>query len=196
MTTKTFGRKEQIELEFDEKNSEDIIEENFEDALEGDDLEENIFQGNAPDEELENIKSELEKCKDRLLRTTAEYDNFRKRTEKEKLKIYSHATANAVLNILPVADSLELAQKSLEGSTEEYKKGLSMVKAQLNEALKKLGVEAFGKVGDDFNPDLHNAVSHVNDEKNEKENVISEVFQKGYKLNDKVVRHAMVQVAN
>lgn len=146
--------------------------------------------------EMQTIKSELEDCKEKLLRTKAEYDNFRKRTEKEKLEIYSYAVSKTVLGILPIADSLELAEKSIEGGGEEYKKGLLMVKAQFNEALKKLGVEPFGEIGEEFNPDIHNAVSHIDDKKFDKENVISEVFQRGYMLKDKVIRHAMVQVAN
>lgn len=146
-------------------------------------------------EEYDKLKSEMESYKDRLLRTAAEYDNFRKRTEREKMMIYSNATSDAVNHILPVADSLELALKSIEGTAEEYQKGLKLVSNQLNSALTKIGVESFGEVGDEFNPDIHNAVSHVDDEK-EKENVISGVFQKGYKMGDKIIRHAMVQVAN
>lgn len=183
-------------MEFNEKDSEGVSEEVFEDDMEENGSESSEIEEDSDSENLVKIKNELDACKDRLLRTTAEYDNFRKRTEKEKLQIYSHATSNAVLSILPVADSLELAEKSIEGSSEEYKKGFSMVKAQFNEALKKLGVDSFGEVGEEFNPDLHNAVSHVDDKENEKENVISEVFQRGYKLQDKVIRHAMVQVAN
>lgn len=184
-------------MKLNEKDSKETVEENL-----GGDVEENYEESDNSDseklksEDLDKIKKELDVCKDRLLRTTAEYDNFRKRSEREKLQIYSHATSNAVLDMLPVADSLDLAEKSVEGSSAEYKKGLSMVKAQFSEALKKLGVESFGEVGEEFNPDLHNAVSHIEDEDSEKENLISEVFQKGYKLRDKVIRHAMVQVVN
>lgn len=147
------------------------------------------------EKEINRLKEELAACKDKFLRTAAEYDNFRKRTEKEKAAIYSDATVSALQSILPVADSLELASKSIEGAGEEYKRGINMVSTQFNSALQKLGVESFGEVGDEFDPNLHNAVSHIDDE-NEKENIISGVFQKGYKMRDKVIRHAMVQVTN
>lgn len=188
----------------DFNNENDNLEENIVDVEDEFTEEENDINSpedkikdlnNKTKEEIEKIKSELEAYKDRFLRTTAEYDNFRKRTEKEKLSTYMNATSKAILTILPVADSLELAEKACEGGSEEYKKGLSMVKSQFNESLKILGVEAFGKVGDKFNPDIHNAVSHINDE-NDEENIISEVFQKGYMLKDRVIRHAMVQVTN
>lgn len=181
-----------------EENLEDDTEEfNFEEDIDREDgTEENIDEKNSGLEEINRLEQEVREYKERLMRTAAEYDNFRKRTEKEKLQMYSNAMSKAILSILPAVDSLEMAEKSAEGGNESYKKGLSMVKAQFNEALKKLGVESFGEVGDDFNPDLHNAVSHIDDEKNEKENVVSEVFQKGYKLQDKVIRHAMVQVVN
>ena len=179
----------------DEKLEEDILEDTQEGYSSDENDSEDIAES-ADAEAAKKLKEELENYKERLLRTVAEYDNFRKRTEKEKLQTYSNATARAVLEMLPVADSLELAEKSAEGSSEEYKKGLKMVKTQFSEALKKLGVEPFGEIGEDFNPDLHNAVSHIDDKENDKENVISEVFQKGYKLQDKVIRHAMVQVAN
>lgn len=184
---------------FDDENLErETVEESKEVEPENQEEFENDIEEDTADmfQEVENLKNELEEYKDKLLRTKAEYDNFRKRSEREKLQIYSNATSKAVLNILPIADSLDLAEKAIEGSGEEYKKGLLMVKAQFNEALKKLGVEAFGEVGDEFDPELHNAVSHIDDNDNEKENFISEVFQKGYKLTDKVIRHAMVQVAN
>lgn len=174
-------------MEFDEKISETSLE---------DDLEESAVEENKYDEEILNLQNELAECREKFMRTAAEYDNFRKRTEKEKLQIYSSATSKAILSILPAIDSLEMAEKSAEGGSEDYKKGFLMVKAQFNEALKSLGVEPFGEVGDEFNPDLHNAVSHIKDEDNEGENLVSEVFQKGYKLQEKVIRHAMVQVTN
>ena len=145
--------------------------------------------------EIEKLKKDLSSKTDLLLRTAAEYENYRKRTEKEKASIYADATAFAVSAILPIADSLERAKQSLEGANEEYKKGLELIKNQLNESFKTLGVESFGEKGDKFNPDIHNAISHIeNDELDE--NVISEVFQKGYKITDKIVRYAMVQAAN
>ncbi len=146
-------------------------------------------------EALEKMEKELASQKDRLLRIAAEYENFRKRTEKEKASIYSDAISMAVGAILPIADSLENATKSLENLDENYKKGLNLIVNQFNESMKKLNVESFGDKGDTFNPDLHNAVAHIEDDKLE-ENVIAEVFQKGYKIGDRIVRYAMVQVAN
>lgn len=145
--------------------------------------------------ELDQMKEELKKQKDILLRTAAEYENFRKRTEREKRAIYADATADAVAAILPIADSLEYAVKAQDGATEEYQKGLELVNKQFQDALAKLGVTAIGKAGDEFDPNLHNAVAHVDDE-TVADNTIVEVFQKGYLLGEKVIRHAMVKVAN
>ena len=146
-------------------------------------------------EELEKLKEELQKQKDVLLRTVAEYDNYRKRTEREKRAIYNDATAAAVEALLPVADNVERAVAASQDAGEEFLKGLSMIANQLSASLQKLGVTAFGEAGEAFNPDMHNAVAHIDDESME-ENVIAEVFQKGYSIGDKVIRHAMVKVAN
>lgn len=163
--------------------STETLEENQEEAL----LKENA--------ELEKLKSELASQKDLFLRIAAEYDNYRKRTERDKLLIYNDATANAITTLLPVADSLEMANKSLKDVPAEYQKGLDMVMEQLKSSFKKLSVEAFGVAGDAFNPDIHNAISHVEDD-SVGENIIVEVYQKGYKIHDKIIRHAMVKVAN
>lgn len=144
---------------------------------------------------LEDLKKELESQKNNYLRLAAEYDNYRKRTTNEKAGIYSDATAKAVSEILTVADSLEMAIKAAENAPEEFKKGIELVAAQMQNALAKLNVEKFGEVGEEFNPELHNAVSKVEDE-SLGENVIAQVFQSGYKTGDKIIRHAMVQVAN
>lgn len=150
---------------------------------------------NQISDELEKLKQELTKQKDLLLRTAAEYENFRKRTEREKRAIYNDAIADAVAAILPIADSLEFAVKAQDGATEEYQKGLELVNKQFQEALGKLGVTAIGEAGEEFDPALHNAVAHVDDE-TVADNTIVEVFQKGYLLGEKVIRHAMVKVAN
>ena len=144
---------------------------------------------------LEDMKKELEAQKNNYLRLAAEYDNYRKRTTNEKASIYSDATAKAVSEILTVADSLEMALKAAENAPEEFKKGIELVAAQMQSALAKLNVEKFGEVGEEFNPELHNAVSKLEDE-SLGENVIAQVFQSGYKTGDKIIRHAMVQVAN
>lgn len=147
-------------------------------------------------EEIDKMKEEIEAQKDKFLRVAAEYDNYRKRTEKEKISIYSNALCSTVKEILPIADSIGRAIDSLpEGEDNEYKKGLNMINDQLNKALEKLGVESFGKVGDKFDPELHSAVLHIDNEEFG-ENEIASIFQKGYKTEDKVIRYAMVQVAN
>lgn len=146
-------------------------------------------------EKLKKTEEELKKQKEILLRTAAEYDNYRKRTEREKTTIYTDAEAETIAKILPVADNLERALSQEECSCEDLKKGVEMVNKQLIDALEKLGVTTMGKAGDEFDPEIHNAVSHIED-KNMGENTIAQVFQKGYKIGDKIIRHAMVQVAN
>ena len=131
---------------------------------------------------------------DAHLRLAAEYDNFRKRTIKEKEASYSNGKADAVAKMLPVYDNLE---RALNQPTEDaaYKKGVEMTMTELVKIFTGLGVEIFGEKGDQFDPNLHNAVMHIDDETME-ENTIAMVFQKGFKIGDKVVRFAMVQVAN
>ena len=131
---------------------------------------------------------------DAHLRLAAEYDNFRKRTIKEKEASYSNGKADAVAKMLPVYDNLE---RALNQPTEDaaYKKGVEMTMTELVKIFTGLGVEIFGEKGDQFDPNLHNAVMHIDDESVE-ENTIAMVFQKGFKIGDKVVRFAMVQVAN
>ena len=132
--------------------------------------------------------------RDAHLRIAAEYDNFRKRTVKEKDAAYGNGKADAVAKILPVYDNLE---RALNQPTEDtaYKKGVEMTMTELVKILNGLGVEIFGAVGETFDPNLHNAVMHTEDE-SLGENVLAQVFQKGFKIGDKVVRFAMVQVAN
>ena len=129
------------------------------------------------------------------LRLRAEYDNFRKRTANEKLSLYDDATAKAVAELLPVADSVTMALANLKDSSPEILKGIELISNQLAKSFEKLNVEAFGAVGDAFNPELHNAISKIDDE-NLGENTLAQIFQIGYKKGDKIIRHAMVQVAN
>ena len=131
---------------------------------------------------------------DSYLRLAADYDNFRKRTIKEKEQSYGNGKADAVEKILPVYDNLERALNQ-PTQDEAYKKGVEMTMTQLVGILNGLGVEIFGDVGDSFDPNLHNAVMHIEDE-NFGENTICQVFQKGFKIGEKIVRFAMVQVAN
>lgn len=132
--------------------------------------------------------------KDKYLRLLAEYDNFRKRSIKERLDASADATAKAALEIISVIDNFERAMAA-ECSDEGYKKGVEMIYGQFTEVIKKLGVEEIDALGKEFDPNLHNAVSQVEDE-NFGENTVSQVYQKGYKLGDKVIRCAMVVVAN
>ena len=132
--------------------------------------------------------------RDAHLRVAAEFDNFRKRTIKEKEASYGNGKADAVAKMLPIYDNLERALNQ-ETSDAAYKKGVEMTMTELLKIFTGLGVEVFGNVGDQFDPNLHNAVMHIENEELE-ENSISAVFQKGFKIGDKVVRFAMVQVAN
>ena len=131
---------------------------------------------------------------DSYLRLAADYDNFRKRTVKEKEASYGNGKADAVAKLLPVYDNLE---RALNQPTEDaaYKKGVELTMTELVKIFTGLGVEIFGEVGENFDPNLHNAVMHIENEELG-ENVISQVFQKGFKIGEKVVRFAMVQVAN
>lgn len=132
--------------------------------------------------------------KDKYLRLLAEYDNFRKRSVKERLDAFADATAKAALEVISVIDNFERAMAA-ECSDESYKKGVEMIYGQFTEVIKKLGVEEIEALGKEFDPNLHNAVSQVEDE-SFGENTVSQVYQKGYKLGDKVIRCAMVVVAN
>ena len=131
---------------------------------------------------------------DNYLRLAAEYDNYRKRTLKEKEASYANGKADAVAKLLPVYDNLE---RALNQPTEDeaYKKGVELTMQELVKIFSGLGVEVFGNPGDVFDPNLHNAVMHTESEEFP-ENTITQVFQKGFKLGDKIVRFAMVQVAN
>ena len=142
---------------------------------------------------LEAKDKEIAELNDRYMRMAAEYDNFRKRSAKEKDGIYSDAYADVLKAILPIIDNLERAV-GVEGA-EAVAKGLEMTLKGAAEALEKMGVEAFGAEGDAFDPNMHNAMMMVDDE-NHKEGEIVTVFQKGYKKGDKIIRYAMVTVAN
>lgn len=145
-------------------------------------------------EELEKLRKQMDEKEEQYLRLAAEYDNFRKRSQKEKEGIYQGAKSDAVAAFLPVYDNLERALKQ-ETADEAYKKGVEMTMTGLKEILSKLGVEEIPALGETFDPSLHNAVMHVEDE-SAGENTVVEVFQSGFKLGEKVIRFAMVKVAN
>lgn len=144
--------------------------------------------------ELDTVKEQLAKEHDGYLRLAAEYDNFRKRSQKEKDDLYTVIKAETVGKFLPVYDNLERALAQ-ETADEAYKKGVEMTMNQLVKVMEGLGVTSFGEIGEAFDPARHNAVMHV-EEEGLGENVIAEVFQKGFIIGEKVIRFAMVKVAN
>ena len=143
--------------------------------------------------EVEILTEKSNELADKLLRLTAEFDNFRKRTQKEKENLYKDAQAATIGAFLDVLDNLERA--ALAGDGDDLSKGVELVIAQFKSVLEKMGVSVIDPQGEAFNPDLHNAVSHIEDE-NVGENIVVNVFQKGYIMGDRVIRFAMVQVAN
>lgn len=160
--------------------------------------EEVVEETTAPAEEndeLASLQKALEEEQNRYLRLMAEYDNFRKRSAKEKDNIYTDAKADAFTSLLPVLDNFDRAFENAEASLEDFRKGVEMTRGQLLTIFENAGVEAFGAAGDAFDPNLHNAVSHIEDPE-QGDNVLAQVYQKGYKIGDKVLRHAMVVVAN
>ena len=148
----------------------------------------------TPAEPQEDYKAKYEHEHDAHLRLAAEYDNVRKRSQKEKDASYTNGKASTLEKLLPVYDNLE---RAVNQPTEDlaFKKGVEMTMTQLVKIFTDLGVEIYGEVGEVFDPNLHNAVMHIDSEELE-ENTISQVFQKGFKIGEKVVRFAMVQVAN
>ena len=142
---------------------------------------------------VEELEAELAAAKDTHLRLAAEYDNFRKRTQKEREGIYTDAYGEALAALFPVVDNLERAAQYTDG--ENVAKGVLLTLKGVQDTFTKLGVTEINPVGEAFDPNLHNAVMHLDDEAYE-ENTIVQVFQKGFKLGDKVIRFAMVQVAN
>lgn len=151
------------------------------------DLNDNLEEKNI------ELESELDDLKNKLLRVSAEYDNYRKRTLKEKDELYGKACLDIIIQILPVLDNLERAN-SAESDLESLRKGIAMVTNLFYDVLNKLDVIEIDSTGE-FNPNLHEAVAHVSDE-NLGKNTIIEVLQKGYIRNEKVIRHSMVKVAN
>lgn len=151
-------------------------------------------QEGTPEQQAEPEKEAASQQDDRFLRLAAEYENYRRRTAKEKESIWNDAKAEAVIAFLPVYDNLERALKQ-ETTDEAYKKGVEMTMTQLKTVLEKLGITEIEAQGQPFDPTLHNAVMHVEDE-NFGENTVAEVFQAGFRLGDKVIRFAMVKVAN
>ncbi|MBQ7897896.1 MAG: nucleotide exchange factor GrpE [Clostridia bacterium] len=168
-------KKDEILEEADEPATEEVAEE-------------------APEAEEKTVSAdEYAAMYDKYLRAIAEFDNYKKRTQKEKEEIYSIAKADVVLSLLPVIDNFERAEKFSEDKNVE--EGMALIRKQFNEFLKKIGVEEIEAENKPFDPNFHNAVLHE-DREDIPENTVVEVLQKGYKLGEKVIRHAMVKVAN
>jgi len=146
-------------------------------------------------EQMELAVKQLETSKDQFLRLSAEYDNYRKRTTKEKETIYQDAKADTIKEFLAVYDNLERAAAAEGGEDSPHKKGLDLIFNQFKELLKKLGVEEIEAKGQPFDPETMNAVMHIDDEAYG-ENEVAQVFQAGFRMGDKVIRYAIVQVAN
>ena len=154
-------------------------------------------QAQEPEQEAKEptLEDKLKETKDQLLRTAAEYANYRARSAKEKEQTYNNAKGSVIAEILPVIDNLERALAGEGNDYDALKQGVQMTMDGLMASLEKLGVEQYGESGDTFDPIFHNAVMHVDDE-SLGENVVCDVFQKGYKIGDRVIRAAMVKTAN
>lgn len=146
------------------------------------------------DGQVEALKKQLEEMKDSKLRLAAEYDNFRKRSQREKDSIYADASLATAAKFLPVLDNLERAAKQ-ETADEAYKKGVEMTLGQMYQVMEKMGITEIPALGEQFDPEVHNAVLHIDDETID-DNTIVEVFEKGFKMGDRVLRHSIVKVAN
>ena len=155
---------------------------------------EEVVENTEPTAE-EKLTAELNETKDKLLRVMAEYDNFRKRSQKEKEMAYGDTKASTIAEFLPVYDNFVRAMSAETADLDSFKKGIEMIFNQYGETFKKLGVESFGEKGDEFDPNIHNAVMHGDDEELP-ENSISDVFSTGYKMGDRVIRPAIVKVVN
>ena len=171
-----------------------------EEAVQEEQLEQETVEQAQPEtaeeqpDQAEQMKEQLAQQEDKYLRLAAEYDNYRKRTAKEKESIWTEVKADTAAAFLPVYDNLERAIKQ-ETADEAYKKGVEMTMNQLKEVFSKLGIEEVPALGEQFDPNLHNAVMHIDDE-NFGENTIAEVFQAGFRCGEKVIRFSMVKVAN
>lgn len=155
---------------------------------------EEVVKNTEPTAE-EKLTAELNETKDKLLRVMAEYDNFRKRSQKEKEMAYGDTKASTIAEFLPVYDNFIRAMSAEATDLDSFKKGIEMIFNQYGETFKKLGVESFGEKGEIFDPNIHNAVMHGEDD-TLPENSISDVFSTGYKMGDRVIRPAIVKVVN
>lgn len=203
---KTANETEEMTEETAEKTAEETVEETAEETAEETESPKEDKKGSgkkedkkykakaaALEKEVGELKAKLEAEKDSHLRVAAEYDNFRKRTQKEKDGIYSDAVSDTVKQLLPLFDDLDRAAEYADG--DNVGEGLSLILKSVPDVLSKLRIETFGEVGDSFDPNIHDAMMHEeNDEVGE--SVVTAVFRKGYKTGVKIIRHALVKVAN
>lgn len=183
MSKKLHEEQEEKELETNEtaEDAEETTEEVSEETAEA-----------SAEDRIAALEAELKNEKDKYMRLFAEFDNFRKRTAKEKTEAYGDSAAKTIAEILPALDNFDRALDT-PCSDENFKKGIEMIFTQLTDIFGKLGVTEIEALGQQFNPNLHNAIKQVESEDGESD-VICEVFQKGYKLGDRIIRHSMVAV--
>ena len=174
--------------------SEEIKDTEIQEETEETEETEEEIQEEAKPSELDLLQAKYDELYDKHLRTLAEYDNFKKRTQKEKDELWTLAVCDTIEKLLPVVDNLERATSSETEKTPFYD-GVCMVEKQLFEIFEKMGVSKIEAVGKEFDPNVHNAVMHTDDEEKGQSEIIEE-FAKGYKLKDKVIRYSMVKVAN
>ena len=180
----------------EEMKEEAVAAEKTEEAAEAKDSEKEAKKGFKKKEKKKDKRDEqIEQLNDKVMRQMAEFENFRRRTEQEKSQMFSMGAKNIIEKILPVVDNFERGLATVEEGADPFADGMLMIYKQLLTTLDEAGVKPIEAVGQEFNPDFHNAVMHVEDEE-VGENIVVEEFQKGYMYNDTVVRHSMVKVAN
>lgn len=149
----------------------------------------------AAEDRTAELEKALQDANDKHLRTLAEYDNYRKRSQREKEQAYADSKASVLTELLPVLDNFERAAGNKDAAPADYQKGVDMIFNQFTEIFKKLGVESYGEAGDTFDPNIHSAVMHT-EEDGAPENSVTDVFSKGYRLGEKILRPAVVKVVN
>jgi molecular chaperone GrpE len=181
----------------EEKNKKDNTAPEAQSEAKEEEAQAEAAQEEKPEEKTreQELEEQLKEKEDKYLRLCAEYDNFRKRSQKEKSDIYSSSKAEVIEQILPILDNFERAAMNSEADFDGYKKGVEIIFGQFLKVLEKFGVESFGEEGDTFDPSLHSAVMVVQDD-NYGENTIAQVFSKGYRLGERIIREATVKVAN
>lgn len=166
----------------------------IDEALGGAEPQKGSSAATASSAEVESLRTENKKLRDQVLRARADFENFRKRSEREKADYYKYALSDSIRDLLPVLDNLERAMSHANECSEEVQKGIELIHKQLNDLLQKYGVKRVGEISETFNPALHEAIMQE-DNATVPANTVTEVFQKGYVLNDRLLRPAMVKVA-